>query len=78
MYLSEALNGESCYIKNLHTEKELGCRMRDLGLIEGTCIKKLFKAPFGDPVAYLVRGTVLAIRNEQACKIEVIRVKENE
>ena len=35
-------------------------------------IKVLYAGPFGDPKAYLIRGTVIAIREEECEEIEVI------
>ena len=49
-------------------------RIYDLGLIENTVNKALYKSPFNDPTAYLVRGTVIAIRNNDAKKIFVRRI----
>ncbi len=46
-------------------------RIRDLGLIENTIIKCVGKSPFGDPMAYTVRGAVIAIRREDGKKIIV-------
>ncbi len=46
-------------------------RMFDLGLIIGTKIKALHKSPYGNPIAYLVRGAVIAMRNEDAKNIIV-------
>lgn len=53
-----------------HTKK----RIYDLGLIENTIIEAVYKSPFGDPIAYLVRGTIIAIRNNDAKKIIVRRI----
>lgn len=53
-----------------HTKK----RIYDLGLIENTIIEAVYKSPFGDPIAYSVRGTIIAIRNNDAKKIIVRRV----
>ena len=53
-----------------HTKK----RIYDLGLIENTIIEAVYKSPFGDPIAYLVRGTIIAIRNYDAKKIIVRRI----
>ena len=53
-----------------HTKK----RIYDLGLIENTIIEGVYKSPFGDPIAYLVRGTIIAIRNNDAKKIIVRRI----
>lgn len=53
-----------------HTKK----RIYDLGLIENTIIEAIYKSPFGDPIAYSVRGTIIAIRNNDAKKIIVRRI----
>ncbi|NOX17588.1 MAG: metal-dependent transcriptional regulator [Chlorobi bacterium] len=41
-------------------------RLMDLGIIPGTKIKALLKSPFNDPVAYLIRGTTIALRKDQS------------
>lgn len=46
-------------------------RLLDLGLIPGTTIVAKRKSPSGDPIAYLIRGTVLALRKEETNLIEV-------
>ena len=43
-------------------ESHLSERLRDLGLIGGTEISCLHRAPMGDPTAYMVRGAVIALR----------------
>ena len=44
-------------------------RMLDLGLVKGTRVAALQKSPSGDPVAYFIRGAVIALRTEDASKI---------
>ena len=46
-------------------------RLLDLGLISGTKIKAILKSPVGDPVAYEVRGSTIAIRKEDSRLIDV-------
>lgn len=46
-------------------------RLNDLGLTEGTWLTRLQASPFGDPVAYLLRGAVFALRREDAERISV-------
>lgn len=46
-------------------------RLLDIGCIEGTKIQCLQKSPSGDPVAYLIRGTVIALRSEDSKHILV-------
>ncbi|MDP4117920.1 MAG: FeoA domain-containing protein [Bacillota bacterium] len=78
MTLNELDINKSCYIKSLRTEGEARRRMLDLGLVEGTKIQAAFRAPFGEPVAYFVRGTLIALRREDTIKIDVEREQENE
>lgn len=46
-------------------------RMLDLGIVPNTKIEALYKSPIGDPIAYFIRGAVIALRNEDAEKIYV-------
>ena len=46
-------------------------RMLDLGFVQGTTVEALQKSPSGDPIAYLIRGAVIALRNEDAGQIFV-------
>jgi Fe2+ transport system protein FeoA len=46
----------------------------DLGILPGTVIAAELVSPGGDPVAYRVRGTLLALRREQAEHILINRV----
>lgn len=46
-------------------------RMLDLGIIEDTKVESLRKSPSGDPIAYQIRGAVIALRSEEASKILV-------
>ena len=50
-------------------------RLLELGLLPGTVVERTGQAPLGDPLAFRVRGAVLAIRRRdaQAIRIEVAR-----
>ena len=52
-------------------------RMLDLGIIPKTNIKILQKSPMGDPIAYFIRGTVIALREEYTKKMETYDVSSN-
>ena len=47
-------------------------RLLDLGIIKGTKIEPVLLSPSGDPRAFSVRGTLIAIRKEDAENIEII------
>ena len=72
MFLSELKIGEKAKIINISDDKSIDKqRLSDLGIIEGTRIEPLYKSPSGNPVAYLIRGTVFALRNDTAERIIV-------
>ncbi|HZJ76402.1 MAG TPA: FeoA family protein [Oscillospiraceae bacterium] len=49
-------------------------RMLDLGLIPGTIINVIRKSPLGDPIAYNIRGALIALRKEEATQILVSKI----
>lgn len=67
--------GKSATVSELRSNKDVKRRLQDLGLVTNTKIKALYKSPLNDPTAYLVRGSVIALRNDDAKKI-IITVKE--
>ena len=56
-------------IDNLNCTGNVRRRMLDLGLIKGTKIVPVFKSPSGDPIAYEIRKTLIAIRKEDSQNI---------
>ena len=60
--------GQKAEISYLKSTGELKRRMMDLGLTKGTVVEALHHSPSGDPTAYSIRGTVIALRNEDAEK----------
>jgi ferrous iron transport protein A len=46
-------------------------RMLDLGIVEGTVVEPLFRSPSGNPVAYRIRGAVIALRADASRSILV-------
>ena len=63
--------GKSGVVSSLLAQGKERRRMLDLGLVNGTRVEALQRSPSGDPVAYLIRGAVIALRSEDACKIVV-------
>lgn len=58
-------------VKKLNSEGNERRRMLDLGLIQDTIVQSIRKSPAGDPIAYEIRGAVIALRSEEASKIFV-------
>ena len=61
--------GEKGIVKSLTSNGVIRRRMLDLGLIDGTIVEALQKSPSGDPVAYSIRGAVIALRSEDSAKV---------
>lgn len=62
--------GEVVAIKAASDKKR---RLLDLGLTEGTEIIPKRRSPSGDPTAFLIRGTIIALRSEET---DLIRVRQ--
>lgn len=69
--LSDLPLGSKCKVKSLEAEGAIRRRFLDLGLINDTEVTALAQSPSGDPVAYLIRGAVIALRSEDASQIIV-------
>lgn len=63
--LSAMCPGETVRVERVE-RCELFERLRDIGIVKDTCVTCLYKAPLGDPAAYLIRGAVIALRHSDA------------
>ena len=69
--LSHIKKGETCIVKELSSHPGIRRRLQDMGLVPGTTVKCMYKSPFGDPTAYLIRGALIALRREDSESILV-------
>lgn len=58
-------------IRSVSAQGELGRRIRDMGLVPGTEITVVGRAPLKDPVALRLKGFTLTLRNSEADHITV-------
>lgn len=58
-------------VNTLNCKSSIKRRLLDLGLIKGSSITPILKSPAGELTAYEIRGTVIAIRMEDAKNIIV-------
>ena len=66
--------GKKAKVTALISDGTIRRRMLDLGLTNGTEIEALQRSPSGDPIAYHIRGAVIALRSEEASKIMVVAI----
>ncbi len=70
MTLKDAQVGMTVRIDSIE-ESEMKQRLMTMGLIPGTRVEVLRTAPLGDPIAIRIRAYNLALRKDDAEKIEV-------
>ena len=63
--------GERARVASLLSRGSMRRRLQDIGLIEGTEVECVQKSPAGDPVAYRIRGALIALRSEDSSNILV-------
>lgn len=65
--LSALRDGQQARVAALHLSGGMRRRVQDLGLVV-TCVRRALS---GDPIAYRIRGAVVALRKCDAAQIEV-------
>ena len=63
---------QSAKIYDICCQGPIRRRLLDLGIIKGTTILPVLKSPSGDPIAFEIRGTIIALRKEDSSLIKVI------
>lgn len=53
-------------IESLNCTGDIKRRLLDLGIVKGTAIQPILQSPSGDPRAFRVRGSTIALRKEDA------------
>lgn len=75
--LSGLKPGQYGVIDEMKVPAKLGQRLSDMGVADGNRIECMYVSPLGDPTAYFVKGTLIAVRREDAEQIW-LREEENE
>lgn len=71
MTITDLSNGEEGTVLNVESNSDLSNRFRELGLLDGTKIRMVKKAPFKGPVEIQVGHSYLSIRWDDAKTIHV-------
>lgn len=72
--LSQIPVGEIVEVIAVVADRETKWRLMDLGMVPGTRVEVLRASPLGDPVAYRLRGTMIALRRQDAEVVQVRRL----
>lgn len=71
MKLSELGPGDSAVLRQLPMSGTAFLRLREMGLLPGTRVRLVRRAPLGDPLEIEVRGYHLSLRREEAERVDV-------
>jgi Fe2+ transport system protein FeoA len=70
--LADLAPGQAALIDSLTLPFAAAEPLMDLGLVAGTRIVAVRRAPGGDPVIYRVDGAEIALRRETTCHISIV------
>ena len=63
--------GQKVRVKKVISNSSIKRRLLDIGLTPGTIIERVLENFSGNLVAYMIRGALIAIRNEDASAVIV-------
>ena len=69
--LASVASGARAFVVRIDGDKHFARRLMDLGMTPGTEIALVRRAPFGDPIELVVRGSHFSIRRSEADRIHV-------
>lgn len=72
MRLNELDVGATGRVGEVRLWGAMGRRLRELGFLEGEPVTCVGVSPLGDPRAYRICGAVIALRNADAARVEVM------
>ena len=61
--------GQKAIVDKLEIDGSIKRRLLDIGLTPGTVVESTLSNPGGNLVAYMIRGALIAIRDDDAKKI---------
>jgi ferrous iron transport protein A len=71
MRLTDLREGRTATVTGLSADSAIRRRLQDIGFVEGVTVSRAFSSPLGDPVAYMVKGALIALRCEDSSCIFV-------
>ncbi|MFK9093590.1 ferrous iron transport protein A [Bacillus salipaludis] len=70
MQLVHGEKGNLIKITSLNLDGVMRRRLLDLGFVKGAMVEVVRKSPLGDPIAFRVSQTTIALRKEESSRIE--------
>ena len=67
--LDQLATGDRAVVQRVGCAPRVGCRLMEMGLLPGTRVEMVRRAPFGDPLEIRLRGYLLSLRRSEASGI---------
>ena len=67
--LDQLAIGDRAVVQRVDCAPRVGCRLMEMGLLPGTRIELVRRAPFGDPLEIRLRGYLLSLRRTEAAGV---------
>ena len=74
--LSEHQPGAILRVQEISGESDISIRLLELGLVTGTVLRIVKRAPLGEPIEIKFRGSHLALRLDEAANVLVTEASE--
>ena len=71
--LNDLKFNEFGYVFDINCDDDVKKRLLDLGLVKDTCIIPILKSPSGGIRAFDIRGSLIAIRDEDSSLINIYK-----
>lgn len=62
---------DRCIVSRLNSSGIIRRRLMDIGIMPGSLVECVLSSPSGNPMAYLVKGSIIALRKSDSSMIEV-------
>lgn len=69
--LSEVARGATAVVRAVGGHPELRSRLQEMGFTPGSRVRVVARAPFGGPLAFQLRGSMVALRRSDAACVEI-------
>ena len=66
--------GEKGRIQKVTNGDDMKRRLYDLGFVPGETVECMLKSPLGDPKAFYIKNTLIALRSDDSKKIRIERI----
>lgn len=61
--------GNRAIVRRVDCDRRVGCRLMEMGLLPGTSVEMVRRAPLGDPLKIRLRGYLLSLRQVEAAGV---------